>query len=72
MLLALTLKIPILFINFSIFFLPNFTKCSGLLYFGYISFVTLLTFRSVHCADKRTEVKSVNLFLCFNGIGVVG
>jgi pyruvate kinase len=24
-------------INFSIFFLPNFTKCSGLKYFGYIS-----------------------------------
>ena len=61
-----------LFINFSIFFLPNFTKCSGLLYFGYIFLVTLLTFRSVHCADKRTEVKRVNLFLCFNGIGVVG
>ena len=34
MLLALTLKRPILFINFSIFFLPNFIKCSGLLYFG--------------------------------------
>ena len=29
-LLALTLKIPIFFINFSIFFIPNFTKCSGL------------------------------------------
>ena len=27
---ALILKIPIFFINFSIFFLPNFTKCSGL------------------------------------------
>ena len=41
-------KVPMLLINFSIRFLPNFTKCSGLLYFGYISLVTLLTFRSVH------------------------
>ena len=41
-------KIPIFLINFSIFFLPSFTKCSGLKYFGYMSLVTLLTFTSVH------------------------
>ena len=40
-------KIPMLLINFSIFFLPNFTKCSGLLYFGYIFLVTLFTLTSV-------------------------
>ena len=70
MLLALILKIPIRFINFSIFFLPNFTKCSGLLYFGYISFVTLLTFKSVHCAafDDSGSVQLV----WFKGIKVVG
>ena len=61
-----------LFINFSILLLPNFTKCSGLLYFGYMLLVTLLTFRSVHCADKRTDTKRVNLLLCFKGTGVVG
>ena len=59
-------------ISFSIFFLPNLTKCSGLLYFGYIFLVTLLTFTSVHCADKRTETSKVKIFLCLRGIGVFG
>ena len=58
--------------NLSIFFLPNFIKCSGLKYFGYIFFVTLLTLISVHWADKRTDTKSVKIFLCFNGTGAVG
>ena len=49
-----------LLISLSIFFLPNFTKCSGLLYFGYIFFVTLLTLTSVVCADKATDINKVN------------
>ena len=65
-------KIGIFRINFSIFFLPNFTKCSGLKYFGYIFFVTLLTFTSVHWAERSTEINSVKVFLLFKGTGVLG
>ena len=34
--------------------------------------VTLLTFTSVVCADKATDINKVNRFLCFKGIGVLG
>ena len=33
---------------------------------------TLLTFTSVHCAESRTEINSVKVFLLFKGTGALG
>ena len=33
---------------------------------------TLLTFTSVHWAERRTEINSVKVFLLFRGVGVLG
>ena len=32
----------------------------------------IFTLTSVHCADNKTDTKSVKMFLCFNGTGAVG
>ena len=71
-LLALTLKIPILFINFSIFFFLILQNVQV--------YYILDKYFLLHCLHlnlyivqiKEQKLIRVNLFVCLRGIGVVG